>query len=157
MDTFKYSLRYYKIRLFVIVALQCSLPAHAQSETVNAMRADQARYVQLERIIKKNRHVSAHLVLAVDARTIKEVRKQMSVADIPILMQMLGDKNYGVASAASEKPASAELATPPTPVATTKKTPAPTGTGTKKKTPGPTGTTPKKTGPTRTGPIPIKR
>lgn len=101
MDTFKYSLRYYKIRLFVIVAWQCSLPAHAQSETVNAMRADQARYVQLERIIKKNRHVSAHLVLAVDARTIKEVRKQISVADIPILVQILEDNNYGVASAAS--------------------------------------------------------
>ena len=101
MDTFKYSLSNYKIRLFAIIALLCNFPAHAQSETVSATRADQARYVQLERLIKKTRHVSAHLVLAVDARTIKDVRKQISVADIPILVQMLGDKNYGVASAAS--------------------------------------------------------
>ena len=101
MDTFKYSLRVYKIRLFVIVALQWSLPAHARSETVNAMRADQARCVQLERLIKKNRHLSAHMVLAIDARTIKAARNQVSIADIPILVLMLGDKNYVVASAAS--------------------------------------------------------
>lgn len=65
------------------------------------MQVDQARYRQIERLIQKNRHLSTHFVLAVDARTIKEVRKQISVADISILVHMLGHKHYGVASAAS--------------------------------------------------------
>ena len=65
------------------------------------MRANQTRYIQIERLIKKNRHLSAHMALAVDARTIKAARNQVSVADIPILVLILGDKNYGVALAAS--------------------------------------------------------
>jgi putative ribosome biogenesis GTPase RsgA len=101
MDAFNFSLSCWQIGLFAIVTMLCSLQAQAQSETVSATGSDQARYSQIERLIMKNRHLSAHFVLAVDARTIKAVRNQVSNADIPVLVEMLGNKNYGVASAAS--------------------------------------------------------
>jgi hypothetical protein len=63
---------------------------------------DDARYQEIERLIKHNRHLSGHLVLAVDARTIKAVRTKVNEKDIPVLVQMMGDKDYGVASAASD-------------------------------------------------------
>lgn len=60
-----------------------------------------ARYGEIRRSIKSNRHLSAHLVMAVDARTIKAVRRQIGEQDIPLLQRMLGDRDYGVASAAA--------------------------------------------------------
>lgn len=41
------------------------------------------------------------MVMAVDARTIKAVRAKINGQDIPVLLQMLGDRDYGIASAAS--------------------------------------------------------
>ncbi len=66
-----------------------------------AQADDAARYAEIRRLIRANRHMSGHLVLAVDTRTIKAVRKKISDKDLPILIQMMGDKDYGVASAAS--------------------------------------------------------
>jgi hypothetical protein len=62
---------------------------------------DRARYSDIRKLIRANRHMSAHMVMAVDARTIKAVRGRVSAKDIPVLVRMMGDKNYGVASAAS--------------------------------------------------------
>jgi hypothetical protein len=63
--------------------------------------ADAGRYAEIERLIKRNRHISAHLVLAVDSRTIKAVRTRITEKDLPVLVQMMGDKEYSVAAAAS--------------------------------------------------------
>jgi hypothetical protein len=62
---------------------------------------DAARYGEIRRLINANRHLSAHLVRAVDARTIKAVREKISQKDLPVLVRMMGDEDYGVASAAS--------------------------------------------------------
>ena len=62
---------------------------------------DGARYAELRQLIRSNRHMSPHMVMAVDARTIKAVRGRLSTKDIPVLVRMMGDKDYGVASAAS--------------------------------------------------------
>ena len=62
---------------------------------------DASRYRDIRKLINSNRHLSPHLVMAIDARTIKEVRKHISGDDIPVLVRMMGDKDYGVASAAS--------------------------------------------------------
>jgi hypothetical protein len=62
---------------------------------------DAGRYAEIARLINGNRHLGAHMVLAVDARTIKAVRTRVAEKDIPVLVQMMGDKEYGVASAAS--------------------------------------------------------
>jgi hypothetical protein len=67
----------------------------------NAAQDDASRYNEIRRAIRARRHLSAHMVMAVDARTIKAVRKRITEQDIPVLVQMMGDKNYGVASAAS--------------------------------------------------------
>ncbi len=69
--------------------------------TAVAHADDAARYAEIRHLIKANRHISGHLVLAVDTRTIKAVRNKISEKDLPILIQMMGDKDYGVASAAS--------------------------------------------------------
>ena len=71
----------------------CAIYGHAAGDDV--------RYKEIAQLIRHNRHLSGHLVLAVDARTIKAVRTQVSEKDIPVLVQMMGDKDYGVASAAS--------------------------------------------------------
>ncbi len=68
---------------------------------VQAAQLERLRYDQIRKWINSNRHLSAHMVRAVDARTIKEVRKHISEKDMPVLLEMLGDKDYGVASAAS--------------------------------------------------------
>ncbi len=63
--------------------------------------ADRTRYAEIQRLIKKNRHLGGHLTLAVDTRTIKAARAHIGERDIPVLVRMMGDKDYGVASAAS--------------------------------------------------------
>ncbi|QEL65673.1 hypothetical protein OTERR_21970 [Oryzomicrobium terrae] len=81
----------------VLGGLLGGLGASAAAATPN----DSARYSEIARSIKANRHLSAHMVMAVDARTIKAVRLSVTARDIPVLVQMLGDPNYGVASAAA--------------------------------------------------------
>lgn len=68
---------------------------------VEAAQDNAVRYSEIRRSIMANRHLSAHMVMAVDTRTIKAVRRTITEQDIPILVQMMGDKHYGVASAAS--------------------------------------------------------
>jgi hypothetical protein len=80
----------------VLVLLLCCAPASGADEAQHP-----ARYAEIQRLIDKNRHLGAHMVRAVDARTVKEVRKQISARDIAVLVQMMGDKDQGVASAAS--------------------------------------------------------
>jgi hypothetical protein len=54
--------------------------------------------------------------MAVDGRTIKAVRTRVTDKDIPVLARMIGDKDYGLASAAANllvtlgKPAAPALA-----------------------------------------------
>ena len=43
-------------------------------------------------MIKKNLHLSGHLVRAVDSRTVEAVRREVSKADIPVLIELLSDK-----------------------------------------------------------------
>ncbi len=59
------------------------------------------RYAEIRQLINSNRHLSAHLTMAIDGRTIAAVRKHVSGKDIPVLVGMLADKDDGVASAAS--------------------------------------------------------
>lgn len=54
------------------------------------------RYSEIRRSIKDNLYLSAHLVRAVDARTVEAVRKEVTEADIPILVRMLGDEENAV-------------------------------------------------------------
>ena len=83
------------------VTLLCTVYAQAVGDDAQVVQGTLVRYKEIERLIKRNRHLSSHLVLAVDARTIKAVRAQVSEKDIPVLVQMMGDQDYGVASAAS--------------------------------------------------------
>jgi hypothetical protein len=80
-------------RCWALAALLCAATCAAAD--------DAARYAEIRKLINANRHLSGHLVMAVDARTIKEARKRISAGDIAVLVRMLGDKDYGVASAAS--------------------------------------------------------
>lgn len=89
-----------RTRLLIAILL-CGILAHAKVTDAQASRGGPDRYTELRRLIKHNRHLSAHLVFAVDARTIKVVRAYVTVKDIPVLVKMMGDKNYGAASAAS--------------------------------------------------------
>lgn len=59
---------------------------------VSERRKNDPRYEQIRHAIKKNLRFSAHLVWAVDARTIEAVRKEITEADIPVLARMLGDE-----------------------------------------------------------------
>jgi hypothetical protein len=61
----------------------------------------QPRYREIGRSIQHHRHLSGHMTMAVDTRTIKAVKAGIGAKDIPVLVQMMGDKDYGVASAAS--------------------------------------------------------
>jgi hypothetical protein len=63
--------------------------------------ADDPRYDEIRRLIRANRHLGPHMTMAIDARTIKAVRGRIRSEDIPTLVRMMGDKDYGVASAAS--------------------------------------------------------
>ena len=85
----------------VLAALLCCCHAYGEGQGSSAEGANPVRYEQIRRMINENRHLSAHMVRAVDARTIKEVRPHISDDDILVLAQMLGDRDYGVASAAS--------------------------------------------------------
>lgn len=65
-------------------------------------REDQeARYDEIESLIKKNLHWTAHFVRAVDSRTIRDVRVHIVPADIPVLIRMLADSENKIRVAAS--------------------------------------------------------
>jgi hypothetical protein len=55
------------------------------------------RYLAVRNLIKKNLHLSGHLVRAVDSRTIEAVRREVSEADIPVLIDLLSDTENVVA------------------------------------------------------------
>jgi len=90
-----------RARTLVFGALLCCCHAYGEGQGSPVEGANPVRYAQIRRMINENRHLSAHMVRAVDARTIKQVRPHISDNDIPVLAQMMGDKDYGVASAAS--------------------------------------------------------
>lgn len=90
-----------RLRLAVCGTLWAAAALSLCSGNAAAAPEDAARYREIRRSITANRHLSAHLVMAVDARTIKAVRRTISARDIPLLLRMLGDPDYGVASAAS--------------------------------------------------------
>jgi len=84
-------------RRFAIVAIWLAV-----SSVVCAQPSpDDTRYRAVEKMIKRNRHISGHLVLAVDARTIAALRNAVSANDVDVLVRLMGHKDYGVASAAS--------------------------------------------------------
>ncbi|MGZ3241712.1 MAG: hypothetical protein ACXWJK_16075 [Burkholderiaceae bacterium] len=85
----------------MIAILICCIQLGIGLGNAEAAQDDIARYNQIRHSIKANRHLSAHMVMAVDARTIKAVRGMITEQDIPVLVRMMGDKQYGVASAAS--------------------------------------------------------
>jgi len=58
---------------------------------------DQQRYSVIRHLIRKKLHLSAYLVRAVDLGTIEAVRKEVSGADIPVLAELLSDKENVVA------------------------------------------------------------
>src|SRR4029079_10853121 len=53
--------------------------------------AESDRYGEIRRLIKKNLHFSAHMTWAVTTHTIAAVRPQVTEADSPVLLRMLGD------------------------------------------------------------------
>jgi hypothetical protein len=55
------------------------------------------RYLAIRNLIKKNLHWSGHLVRAVDSRTVEAVRKEVTEADIPVLIDLLSDGENVVA------------------------------------------------------------
>jgi HEAT repeat protein len=55
------------------------------------------RYVAIRNLINENLHLSGHLIRAVDLRTVEAVRKEVSEADIPVLVDLLSDKENVVA------------------------------------------------------------
>jgi len=69
--------------------------------TASGAAADDARYDEIRSLIRANRHLGPHMTMAIDVGTIKAVRGRIGAADIPVLVRMMGDKDYGVASAAS--------------------------------------------------------
>jgi hypothetical protein len=91
----------YRVPQCLIAILICGIQLWFDLGNVEAAQDNTARYNQIRRSIKANLHLSAHMVMAVDARTIKAVREIIIEQDIPILIKMMGDKQYGVASAAS--------------------------------------------------------
>lgn len=54
------------------------------------------RYAEIHRLIRKNLHFSAHMTWSVNVNTIGEARKHVGVADIPVLVAMLGDERAAV-------------------------------------------------------------
>lgn len=58
------------------------------------------RYGEIHQLIMDNRHLGRHFTLATNTDTIKTVRKQVTVTDVPILLTMLGDEKGAVAVAA---------------------------------------------------------
>lgn len=75
--------------------------AWAAEASRKAARPPAPRYAQLVQLINAHRTFSAHFTSAVDARTVKEVRDRITDKDIPVLVSMMKDTDYGVASAAS--------------------------------------------------------
>lgn len=82
-------------------ALWAAVPLCLCFGNADAASDNSARYGEIRRSIKANRHLSGHLTLAVDARTIKAIRRTIGEQDIPVLLRMMGDQDYGIASAAS--------------------------------------------------------
>jgi hypothetical protein len=83
-------------QLRIIFYLLFSLFTVVGISPANAQTPEQYRYAQIRKIIKQNLHLSAHMVKAVDTRTIEAVKKKVTDADIPILVKMLNDKEHVV-------------------------------------------------------------
>jgi hypothetical protein len=66
-------------------------PAAGVGQRPAGVPAEDARYAAIRKRILANLHWSAHMVRAVDGRTIKSVRPFVTAADIPLLVRMLGD------------------------------------------------------------------
>jgi hypothetical protein len=69
----------------------------AVSDRSDMPSISEVRYREIRELIKKNLHFSAHFVWAVDANTVSSVRARTSEEDIPVLIQMLGDKKGVIA------------------------------------------------------------
>lgn len=59
--------------------------------------ASSPRYAQIRRLIRSNLHLSGHLTWAVNRDTVQAVRAEVTVADIPVLIQLLSDDEHVVA------------------------------------------------------------
>lgn len=58
------------------------------------------RHGEIRRLIRGNLHVTAHAFRAVDARTVAAVRAGVAVEDIPVLLELLADRDEAVGIAA---------------------------------------------------------
>lgn len=85
------------IPLRLTLVLLCVVASLWTSCSANRHESRSQRYVAIRKLIKKNLHLSGHLVRAVDTRTVEAVRNEVTEADIPVLMDLLSDKENVVA------------------------------------------------------------
>lgn len=82
--------------LAALCAVATCLAAGAAAQT----SAD-ARYREILELIDDNLHFTAHLTWAVTGETIADLRDRVGQADIPLLIEMMGDKDARAKIAAS--------------------------------------------------------
>jgi len=84
-----------KYCLFRLLFLCCGFPILiAACQQCPPQRSE--RYCELRQLIKKNLHLSAHLVMAVDSETIEAVSKEVTEKDIPVLVELLSDEDAAI-------------------------------------------------------------
>jgi HEAT repeat protein len=66
-----------------------------------AQTTDSARYAEIMELIDDNLHFTAHFRWAVTGETIADLRDEVTPADIPVLIEMLGDEDGKARVAAS--------------------------------------------------------
>lgn len=83
-------------KLAALCAVATCLAAGAAAQT-----SSDARYREILELIDDNLHFTAHLTWAVTGETIADLREEVTPADIPILIEMLGDEDARARIAAS--------------------------------------------------------
>jgi hypothetical protein len=86
----------YLRKLTAICAIAACVAAGAAAQT----SAD-ARYREILELIDDNLHFTAHLTWAVTGETIADLRDHVGPADIPLLIEMMGDEDARARIAAS--------------------------------------------------------
>jgi HEAT repeat protein len=83
------------VRLTLI--LLCVVGSFWTSCSTDSHEGHDQRYLTIRNLIKRNLHLSGHLVRAVDSRTVEAVRREVSNTDIPVLIKLMSDKENVVA------------------------------------------------------------
>ena len=87
------------IQLRVLAAI-CGVTACVTAAAA-AQTADSARYGEILELIDGNLHFTTHLTWAVTGETLADLRDEVTPADVPVLIEMLGDEDARARVAAS--------------------------------------------------------